>query len=61
MEDLTKAELREMLIQVIKVYKKLQYSNGHEYFTEIDAEKKIFTVADSKKMDEIIRKLNLDK
>lgn len=61
MENFTKVELKEMLNEVVNIYKKLKYSNNHEYFTESDAEKKIFTVADSKKMDEITTKLNLDK
>lgn len=59
MENMSKKELEEMLREVITIYKKKVYSTSHEYFTEQDAEEKIFTVADSKRMDEIIKKLGM--
>lgn len=57
----SKRELQEMLLDTISVYKKLYYSNSHEYFTEPDAEEKIFTGKDAKKMNKIIKRLGIDK
>jgi hypothetical protein len=59
MESMNKKELEELLKEVITIYRKKVYSTSHEYFTEPDAEKKIFTVADDKRMNEIIKKLGM--
>lgn len=59
MKDFSKQELKEMLMNTIKIYKKMQYSNGHEYFTEPDYLEKIFTQNDAKRMDEIIKKFEM--
>ena len=59
MENMNKKELEELLREVITIYKKKVYSTCHEYFTEADAEKKIFTVADDKRINEIIEKVGM--
>lgn len=56
-EKFTKKELQQMLLEVIEVYKKLQYSNSHEYFTEPDAILKVFTNSDARRMEEIIKEI----
>lgn len=56
-EIFTKKELQEMLLEVIGIYKKLQYSNSHEYFAESDAILKVFTNSDARRMEEIINKV----
>ena len=61
MEKFTRLELKEMLLETIAIYKKLQFSYSHEYSTEPDATLKMFTASDSRKMDEIIAKLDIAK
>ncbi len=59
MKKMSKSELEKILLEVIEIYKKLQYTNSHEYFIEPDAITKMFTMNDARKMDEIIRYLEL--
>ena len=53
-------KLKETLTEVIGIYEKLQYSNSHEYSMELNAREKMFTGADARRMDEIIKKVGLD-
>lgn len=57
MKNLSKTELQEMLLDSIEIYKKLQFSNSHEYCMDKDAKSKVFTMNDARRMDEIIKEV----
>lgn len=59
MKNLSKKELEKMLLETVTIYKKLQFTNSHEYCMDNDATDKMFTVADKRRMDEIIKELHL--
>lgn len=61
MKKISKNELEEILMETIEIYKKLQYTNSHEYFISEEDKVKAITLKDVRRMDDIIKYLELDK